>query len=190
MLSCRPSPAMEPVLPPTTTWFQSHLVAMLNISAGFQNRLDLQEQYAALKRKLVLFPRIFQNIVGNNLSSDITFACLTIWRLLCSFIHAWTYLFDTWHLLNIFYFHLGPVHLGSSLGLDWNVSRPSLLVVIYEVGIFHVVPQVISDAETRSWKPVFAAVTMTELLLYDAVPSNCEEWTSTAIQRHAIIATR
>ena len=50
--------------------------------------------------------------------------------------------------------------------------------------------QVCGDRENRSWKPVFAAVTMTDFLLYDAVPSNYEEWTSAAIQRHAIIATR
>ena len=37
---------------------------------------------------------------------------------------------------------------------------------------------------------MFAAVTMTDFLLYECVPTSCEEWTSTAIQRHAIIATR
>jgi len=50
--------------------------------------------------------------------------------------------------------------------------------------------QIHSDSENRSWKPVFAAITMTDLLLYDAVPSSYEEWTSTAVQRHAIIGTR
>jgi len=47
-----------------------------------------------------------------------------------------------------------------------------------------------SDAENRWWKPVFAAVTLTEFLLYDCVPSTYEEWTTAATQRHAIIATR
>jgi len=46
-----------------------------------------------------------------------------------------------------------------------------------------------ADPLSPSWKPVFAAITDKDFLLYDTAPFTKEEW-ATPFQNHAILATR
>ena len=45
------------------------------------------------------------------------------------------------------------------------------------------------DVRRLEWKPVFAALTDKDILLYDTVPWSCEDWASPYIS-HPLLATR
>ena len=45
------------------------------------------------------------------------------------------------------------------------------------------------DSSRLEWKPVFAALTDKDILLYDITPLSCEDWASPYIS-HPLLATR
>ena len=45
------------------------------------------------------------------------------------------------------------------------------------------------DSNRPEWKPVFAALTDKDILLYDMVPNSCDDWNQPYIS-HPLLATR